>query len=137
MNSNNFLKVAVLRQLFINILLLSILISCDKIKSKNELIFKDCKVLYKNNKLFTGKFKLFKGDKYILTQVKNGTILYEKKYLDGVLIMEKSFEGCKKGFQKIYDNNGELKMKGFFSLNKKVGKWIIYSEDSLYNINYQ
>ena len=136
MNSNNISKVEAVRHLFTKFLFVFIIVGCNKIKSKSELIFKDCKVLIPKKMPFSGKFEHFKGDKYIITRVRNGTVLNEKKFRGEILLMEKEFNGCKKGFQKIFDKNGKLIIEGSFLSNKKICLWKIYSEDSIYNIKY-
>ena len=134
-NLKSTLKVVVSRHIIIKLIFISILLSCAKINSKSELIFKDCKV-YINGKFFSGKFEFYKGDKYILSNVRKGILKIEKTFKNNTLLMEKSYDDCENGFQRIYDAQGKLYSEGSFSSNKRIGIWKNYIRDSVYFIKY-
>ena len=135
MNSKNFLRVVVQRHTIINFLLLFFLQACVKIVPMSELTFKDCKA-YLNNKLFSGKYELVRGDKYILGKVSMEILNNEKTFNKNILIMERKYNSCDSGFQKVFDLNGNKISEGIFSLNKRVGEWKYFTNDSTYFIKY-
>lgn len=135
MNSKSFLRVVVQRHIIINFLLLSFLQACIKIVPMSELTFKDCKA-YLNNKPFSGKYELVRGDKYILGKVSKGILNDEKTFNKNILLMEKKYNSCDSGFQKVFDTKGDIISEGMFSSNKRVGNWKYYTKDSIYLIKY-
>ena len=118
MNSKNFLRVVVQRHIIINFLLLFFIQACIKIVPMSELIFKNCKI-YLNNNYLLENMKLFKGDKYILAKVSKGILNDEKSFKKNILLMEKKYDGCDSGFQKIYDTKGNKISEGNFLNGKK------------------
>ena len=86
----------------------------------NKLTFKDCKA-FLNDELFSGKYELVRGDKYILGKVSMGILNNEKTFNKNILIMERKYNSCDSGIQKVFDLNGNIISEGMFSLNKRVG----------------
>jgi len=121
--------------IIINFFLLLFLIACTKIIPMKELVFKDCEI-YFNNKLFTGKYELFKGDKYILSISKEGEIKIQKTFKNDILLMEKKYDSCDSGIQKVYDSKGNKISEGKFIKGKRVGNWKYFIKDSIYFIKY-
>ena len=121
--------------IIINFFLLLFLIACKKIIPMKELVFKDCEI-YFNNKLFTGKYELFKGDKYILSISKEGEIKIQKTFKNDILLMEKKYDSCDSGIQKVYDSKGNKISEGKFMMGKRVGNWKYFMKDSIYFIKY-
>ena len=121
--------------IIINFFLLLFLIACEKIIPMKELVFKDCEI-YFNNKLFTGKYELFKGDKYILSISKEGEIKIQKTFKNDILLMEKKYDSCDSGIQKVYDSKGNKISEGKFMKGKRVGNWKYFIKDSIYFIKY-
>jgi hypothetical protein len=72
-NLRNILKVRVKQFIITKVFLLFFLLGCEKAVPRSELVFKDCRV-YSNEKLFTGKYELYKGDLFTLTKVIKGEI---------------------------------------------------------------
>ena len=85
----NILKVGVKQFIITKVFLLFFLLGCEKAVPRSELVFKDCRV-YSNEKLFTGKYELYKGDLFTLTKVIKGEIRNEKTFKD-----QYSFNGKK------------------------------------------
>ena len=121
--------------IIINFFLLLFLIGCTKIIPMKKLVFKDCKI-YFNNKLFTGKYDLFKGDKYILSISKEGEIKIQKTFKNNILLMEKKYDSCDSGIQKNYDSKGNKISEGNFVKRKRFGNWKYFIKDSIYLIKY-
>jgi len=111
------------------------LLGCEKAVPRSELVFKDCRV-YSNEKLFTGKYELYKGDLFTLTKVIKGEIRNEKTFKTNILLMEKKYDSCGIGVQKNYDNKGIKVSEGPFINEKRSGIWNYYIRDSIYLINY-
>lgn len=109
--------------------------ACDEVVPMYRLVSKDCKIFSKK-KLFTGKYELKKGDKYILGKVARGELKNEKTFKNDILLMEKDFDSCQSGFQKVFDINGNKVEEGSFLNGKRIGKWKYFLKDSVYNINY-
>ena len=135
MNLKNILKVGVKQFIITKVFLLFFLLGCEKVVPRSELVFKDCRV-YSNEKLFTGKYELYKGDLFTLTKVIKGKIRNEKSFKDNLLLMEKEYDSCGNGLQKVYDNKGIKISEGPFINEKKAGIWNYYIRDSIYLINY-
>ena len=131
----NILKVGVKQFIITKVFLLFFLLGCEKAVPRSELVFKDCRV-YSNEKLFTGKYELYKGDLFTLTKVIKGKIRNEKSFKDNLLLMEKENGACGNGLQKIYDNKGIKSSEGPFINEKRAGIWNYYIRDSIYLINY-
>ena len=135
MNLRNILKVGVKQFISTKVFLLFILLGCEKAVPRSELVFKDCRV-YSNEKLFTGKYELYKGDLFTLTKVIKGEIRNEKTFKTNILLMEKKYDSCGIGVQKNYDNKGVKISEGPFINEKRAGIWNYYIRDSIYLINY-
>ena len=131
----NILKVGVKQFIITKVFLLFFLLGCEKVVPRSELVFKDCRV-YSNEKLFTGKYELYKGDLFTLTKVIKGEIRNEKTFKDNILLMEKKYDSCGIGLQKNYDNKGIKISEGPFINEKRAGIWNYYIRDSIYLINY-
>ena len=126
----------VVRQyIIINIFLVLLIQSCTKIVPKSQLVFKNCEI-YWNKNLFTGKYELNKGEKYIISKVYKGKIKNEKTFSNNILLMEKIYEGCYFGIQKNYNSKGKQISEGSFQSNKRVGIWKYFTKDSVYSITY-
>ena len=124
------------RYIIINIFIIVIFYKlAKKIVPMNKLTFKDCKA-YLNNKLFSGKYELVRGDKYILGKVSKGILNDEKTFNKNILLMEKKYNSCDSGFQKVFDTKGDIISEGMFSSNKRVGNWKYFTKDSIYLIKY-
>lgn len=121
--------------IIINIFLLLFFQACTKIVPMNKLTFKDCKA-FLNDELFSGKYELVRGDKYILGKVSMGILNNEKTFNKNILIMERKYNSCDSGIQKVFDLNGNKVSEGIFSLNKRVGEWKYFTNDSTYLIKY-
>lgn len=135
MNLRNILKVGVKQFIITKVFLLFFLLGCEKAVPRSELVFKDCRV-YSNEKLFTGKYELNKGDLFTLTKVIKGEIRNEKTFKTNILLMEKKYDSCGIGVQKNYDNKGIKVSEGPFINEKRSGIWNYYMRDSIYLINY-
>jgi hypothetical protein len=131
----NILKVGVKQFIITKVFLLFFLLGCEKAVPRSELVFKDCRV-YSNEKLFTGKYELYKGDLFTLTKVIKGEIRNEKTFKTNILLMEKIYDSCGIGVQKNYDNKGVKISEGRFINEKRAGIWNYYIRDSIYLINY-
>ena len=134
-NLKNFLKVGELRFIIINIFSFCFIIACNKIVSKSQLLFKDCKI-YANKEIFTGKYEFYRGDNYVLSYVVKGELKNEKTYKNDILLMEKIYYDCNNGYQKDYDLVGNKISEGSFVLNKRVGEWKYFTNDSIYFVKY-
>ena len=121
--------------IIINIFLLLFFQACTKIVPMNKLTFKDCKA-FLNDELFSGKYELVRGDKYILGKVSKGILNDEKTFNKNIILMEKKYNSCDSGFQKVFDTKGDIISEGMFSSNKRVGNWKYYTKDSIYLIKY-
>ena len=108
---------------------------CTNTIPAKKLIFENCKI-YSNNELFTGKYELFKGDKYIVSTSKKGKIKTQKTYKNNILLLEKKYDSCGSGFQKNYDLAGNKISEGYFMKEKRIGRWKYFLKDSVYYINY-
>jgi len=134
-NLRNILKVGVKQFIITKVFLLFSLLGCEKVVPRSELVFKDCRV-YSNEKLFTGKYELYKGDLFTLTKVIKGEIRNEKTFKTNILLMEKKYDSWGIGVQKNYDNKGVKISEGPFINEKRAGIWNYYIRDSIYLINY-
>ena len=99
-NLKNISKAEVRQYIIINFFLVFLIQSCTRIVPKSQLVFKNCEI-YWNKRLFTGEYELNKGDKYILSKVYKGKIKNEKTFSNNILLMEKIYNGCYFGIQKI------------------------------------
>lgn len=131
----NISEVGVKQYIIISFFLIITIYGCDQIIPINKLVFRDCKV-YSKNQLFTGKYKLNKGNQYILSKVSKGNVLFEKIFINDKLLMEKKFDSCNSGFQKNYNLKGKIVSKGTFVNYERKGEWKYFIKDSVYIIKY-
>ena len=132
----NFSKVGVLRSITIKIFLISLFFGCKEFTvSKNELTFNNCKIFFEGD-LFSGEFEVFQSNKYVLSKVKKGVLKSEKTFMNEKLLTKKSFDSCNRGYQIIFNPDGELNSEGYFLENKRIGLWKYYIKDSIYVIKY-
>jgi len=134
-NLKNISKVEVKQYIIINFFLVFISQGCNKIIQKNQLVFKDCEI-YSNNQIFTGEYELNRGDKYVLGKVLKGKLENEKTFKDEILLMEKDFDSCMSGFQRVFNLDGKKKSEGSFLNGKRSGKWKYFTKDSVYFVLY-
>ena len=123
------------RYIIINIFLCYFTFGCNNIIPMGQLVFKNCKV-YLNEELFTGKYEVFRGDKYILSKAIKGVLKNEKTFKNKILLMEKKFSSCGSGMQKNYDLKGNKVSEGLFENRKRVGRWKYFVNDSVYFLKY-
>ena len=134
-NLKNILKVEARQFIIINFFLVFLVQACTKTIPKSQLVFKGCEI-YLNKKLYTGKFELNKGGKYILGKVLNGKISNEKTFSNDILLMEKNYFKCDSGIQKNFNQQGKIISIGSFVSHKRVGEWKYFRKDGVYSINY-
>ena len=131
----NISKAVVKRFIIINIFFSFFIQSCNKSIKISDLVFKDC-IVYHKNQLFSGTYELKKGDKHILSKVSKGKIVYEKTFVDDLLLMEKKYDSCGSGLQIVYDQKGQTSSTGQFKNEKRVGLWKYFLNDSVYFVNF-
>ena len=131
-----FLKVVVSPFMIINFFIIISLFSCTNSLNKKELVFNGCKVFYKK-KLYSGNYKLIKGENILIGKVKNGKLKQEKTFFKGNLLMKKMYSECFAGYQWFYDLNGLVLSEGAFNKNQRIGLWNNFINDSVYLIKYQ
>ena len=95
-----------------------------------------CPFFYKK-KLYSGNYKLIKGENILIGKVKNGKLKQEKTFFKGNLLMKKMYSECFAGYQWIYDLNGLVLSEGAFNKNQRIGLWKNFINDSVYLIKYQ
>ncbi len=131
----NILKVGELRSIIISICLFIFIIGCNETVLKSELIIINCKFSLDDH-LFSGKYKLQRGERLFIGVVKNGKLKKEELFLNNTLIMKKKFSNCEDGYQTIYNRDGKIVSEGSFTSNKRKGLWKNYLKDSIYFVEY-
>ena len=131
----NILKVEELRSIIISLFLFIFIIGCNETVLKSELVIINCN-FFLDDQLYSGKYKLQKGDRLTIGVVKKGVLKKEDFFLNNNLIMRKKISNCDEGYQTNFKENGEIISEGFFLSNKRTGLWKNYLKDSVYFVEY-
>jgi len=131
----NILKVEELQSIIISLFLFIFIIGCNETVLKSELVIINC-IFYLDDQLYSGKYKLQKGDRLTIGVVKKGVLKKEDFFLNKNLIMRKKIFNCEEGYQTNFKENGEIISEGFFLSNKRTGLWKNYLKDSVYFVEY-
>ena len=113
----NILKVEELRSIIISLFLFIFIIGCNETVLKSELVIINCN-FFLDDQLYSGKYKLQKGDRLTIGVVKKGVLKKEDFFLNNNLIMRKKISNCDEGYQTNFKENGEIISEGFFLSNK-------------------